>query len=89
LFTGDITDKILENVIDLKGINNIDVLKVPHHGGKNTINSGILSKLNVKKAIISVGDNNYGHPNGDILSLLNDFKIEVFRTDILGNIVVK
>jgi competence protein ComEC len=89
LFTGDITDKILDNVVDLKDIGNIDILKVPHHGGKNTINSDILSKLNVKKAVISVGDNNYGHPNGDILNLLNDFKIEVLRTDILGNIIIK
>lgn len=89
LFTGDITDKILKNIIDLKGISNIDILKVPHHGGKNTVDSSILSKLGVKKAIVSVGDNNYGHPNGDILSLLNSFKIEVLRTDVLGNIIMR
>jgi len=89
LFTGDITDKILEDVIIDKEIDNIDVLKVPHHGGKNTINNDILKILNVKQAVISVGDNNYGHPNEGILEILNKFNISILRTDILGNVLIK
>ena len=89
LFTGDITDKILEDIIIDKEIDNIDVLKVPHHGGKNTINNDILKILNVKRAIISVGDNNYGHPNAGILEILNKLNISILRTDIIGNILIK
>lgn len=89
LFTGDITDKLLANIINDQHVDNIDVLKIPHHGGKNTINESILEKLNPQQAIISVGENYYGHPNQDIIGLLNNFNIEVLRTDLLGNIVIK
>jgi competence protein ComEC len=89
LFTGDITDKILRKVVEQDSISGIDVLKVPHHGGKNTIDSDILSKLNAKTAVISVGTNNYGHPNGDIIKMLEQAKAEVLRTDIFGNIKIK
>lgn len=89
LFTGDITDKILNQVISYWEVKNIDVLKSPHHGGKNTINESILKILNPKQAIISVGENYYGHPNQEMLSLFNNFNIEVLRTDLLGNITVK
>jgi len=86
LFTGDITDKILKGVVESEKLINIDVLKVPHHGGKNTINADILALLNVKQAIISVGSNNYGHPNGDIIKMLESIGAKVLRTDIEGNI---
>jgi competence protein ComEC len=89
LFTGDVTDKILKTVIEQELIKNIDILKVPHHGGKNTINIDILSQLGVKKAIISVGTNNYGHPNSDIIKIIESTKAEVLRTDIFGNIEIR
>ncbi|HRZ29374.1 MAG TPA: hypothetical protein P5052_01085 [Candidatus Paceibacterota bacterium] len=44
---------------------------MPHHGGKNTIDDQILNKINPKQAIISVGENYYGHPNIDIINLLD------------------
>jgi beta-lactamase superfamily II metal-dependent hydrolase len=37
--------------------------------------------LNPKQAIISVGENYYGHPNQATIGLLNNFNIEVLRTD--------
>ncbi len=89
LFTGDITDKILSKIITTQNLANIDVLKVPHHGGKNTIDESILKMLNPKQAIISVGENYYGHPNQATIGLLNNFNIEVLRTDWLGNIIVR
>jgi competence protein ComEC len=87
LFTGDITSKIFEGVLDDVGDFNVDILKTPHHGGKNTINDRILSVVNPKEVVISVGDNSYGHPSLETLDLLEKFKIKVLRTDILGNIV--
>lgn len=89
LFTGDITDKVLNQVIDRWGVKNIDILKSPHHGGKNTINESILKILKPKQAIISVGENYYGHPHQETIDLLNNFNIEVLRTDLLGNIIIK
>ncbi len=89
LFTGDVTAKILEKIVVEGNVGDIDVLKVPHHGAKNTINSKILGLLKAKEAIISVGANNYGHPNSDIIKMLEGFGVKVLRTDISGGIQIK
>lgn len=89
LFTGDITDKILEKVVVNENVGDIDVLKSPHHGGKHTINPNILSLLKAEEAIISVGSNNYGHPNSDVINMLESFGSKVLRTDVIGNIQIK
>ena len=39
-------------------------------------------------AIISVGENNYGHPTEETLSRLKDADVKVFRTDLQGDIIV-
>lgn len=85
LFTGDITAKLLDGVVDkfLKG-QTIDVLKVPHHGAKNTLSDNILNNILVKQAIIEVGKNSYGHPTDFIINLLRDFGISYKRTDLDG-----
>ena len=42
-----------------------------------------------KFAVISVGkDNSYGHPHDEVMSRLRDADVEVYRTDMLGDIVV-
>ncbi len=89
LFTGDITDKIFKDIINNNNMGSIDILKSPHHGGKKTISADILSQLSVKEAIISVGDNSYGHPSFETLNLYDDFNVKVRRTDLEGNIVVE
>lgn len=89
LFTGDITDKIFKNIVNSNNIDNIDILKSPHHGGKKTISADILSQLSVDEAIISVGDNNYGHPSFETLKIYDDFNVKVRRTDIEGSIIVE
>lgn len=61
--------------------NNIEILKVGHHGAKNVINKAFLDRINPKVAIISTGLNNYGHPNGVTLNILQSHKIKVLRTD--------
>ncbi len=59
----------------------IEILKVGHHGAKNVVNKEFLDRINPEVAIISTGINNYGHPNGITLNLLERHKIKVFRTD--------
>lgn len=48
----------------------VEVLKIGHHGAKNVVNKTFLDRINPAIAIISTGINNYGHPNGVTLSLL-------------------
>lgn len=87
LFTGDM-EKDVEETILSKNIQ-VDVLKVGHHGSSTSTSSKFLDKVNPEYAIICVGEgNSYGHPHKEILDRLNKKGIQIYRTDILGTIVV-
>lgn len=91
LLTGDITPEV-SNVLAEKiekdsRYDEIEILKVPHHGSKNGLTEKLLDTVGPEMAIISVGENNrYGHPNNEIIDMLNKRKIEILRTDEIGDI---
>lgn len=58
---------------------NIEVLKVGHHGGFNVVNSSMLEHLKTKVSVISVGPNAFGHPNRATLDILRN--TDIYRTD--------
>jgi competence protein ComEC len=60
---------------------NVEVLKIGHHGAKNVVDRKMLDRLKPQIAVISTGQNNYGHPNGVTLELLRSHKVKTFRTD--------
>ena len=66
-----------------------DVLKVAHHGSKSSSIQEILEKITPKIAVIGVGENNYGHPNKDVLERLQNCGSRVFRTDLMGEIRIE
>lgn len=68
---------------------NIEILKLGHHGAKNVINKASLDKINPKVAIVSTGKNNYGHPNGVTLELLDRYNVKVFRTDYHNSLKIE
>ena len=78
LFTGDAGIPALEKLFNQLP-ENINILKVPHHGASNVLNEKLLKKLAPEYSIISVGQNMYGHPTTQILDLLKDSKL--YRTD--------
>lgn len=86
LFMGD-SSKIVENdVLNKYDLNNIDVLKVGHHGSNTSSCKEFIEKINTKYSVISVGENNrYNHPNKDVLDNLK--KSYVLRTDVNGSIM--
>lgn len=59
----------------------VEVLKVGHHGAKNVVNKEMLDRINPELALISTGLNNYGHPNGVTLDILERHEVKVLRTD--------
>ena len=66
-----------------------DVLKVGHHGGKNSTTQEFLRAVEPKLGIISVGEANaYGHPSSDLLERLEASGVQVLRTDRDGAVHV-
>ena len=88
LFMGDAGVEVEEDLIKKYNLQDIDVLKVGHHGSKTSSSIEFINEINPKYSIISVGKNNrYGHPNKEVLDNLEDSKI--YRTDEDGSIMFK
>lgn len=87
LFMGDssfvVEDYLLENYI----LKDISFLKVGHHGSSTSSTKEFIDTINPKISLISVGQNNYGHPSKEVLNTLRDSKI--YRTDKNGSINCK
>ena len=88
LFMGDAGVDVEEVLIEKYNLQDIDVLKVGHHGSKTSSSKTFIDVINPKYSIISVGENNrYGHPNKEVLNVLENSKI--YRTDKQGSIMIK
>lgn len=87
LLTGD-AGSIVEDKI-AQFAENVNVLKVPHHGSRTGMSSEFLDIVNPKLAVISVGKKNkYGHPAPFTLQLLEEKEIRTLRTDQNGEIEI-
>ena len=86
LFMGDAGVEVEKDITENYYLNNIDILKVGHHGSKTSSNKEFIDIINPKYSIISVGKNNrYGHPNKEVLDNLENSQI--YRTDQEGSII--
>jgi competence protein ComEC len=66
-----------------------DVLKVGHHGSKNSTMPEFLQSVGPEIAIISAGEQNpYGHPSAELLERLRGSGARVLRTDEQGAVRV-
>jgi competence protein ComEC len=99
LFTGDMptkTEQILMRdyllgLYEKQGflLNDIDILKVAHHGSKYTTSEDFLEFIGVETAVISCGkDNEYGHPHEEVLKRLQAVNAECYRTDLHGSLMI-
>lgn len=84
LFMGDAGVEAFKNLdekhLGSKGLpENIEVLKVGHHGAANVVDKSMLKSISPKVSLISTGINNYGHPNKVTLDTLSE--TDIFRTD--------
>lgn len=80
LLMGDASTKIEKEIV--KKINNVDILKVGHHGSNTSSCEEFLAGIEGKIAVISVGENNsYGHPSDEVIERLEKFNYIVLRTD--------
>ena len=81
LLTGDVDIEGINRLVIEDKIPDVDYLKIPHHGSRNNITSGLIEASKPEIAVISVGKNSYGHPHKDVLEILNKYGVQTLRTD--------
>lgn len=86
LIMGDAPKKIEEQIIESNNSLKCDVIKIGHHGSDTSTSENFIGKIHPNEAVISVGKNNYGHPNKSVLEILKKLKIKIRRTDKEGTI---
>ena len=100
LFTADATETTEKEILNMcaenellrERLQDIDCLKVAHHGSKYSSTAEFLDLVRPHSAVISVGiDNEYGHPDSGTIDRLRNYVASenLFRTDISGSIKIK
>ena len=93
LFTGDIEEIAEKRLCELySGTDKLEafVLKVAHHGSKTSSTEEFLELVKPKIALIGVGkNNNFGHPNIDVIERLENMGSKIYRADNCGEIIIR
>lgn len=90
MFNGDAELDVLEEYCETYGnANDVDVLKVGHHGSSNATTDEYINNINPEYAVIQNGWNkNYKHPHKEALQILDNHDVEIYRNDTNGNITL-
>ena len=84
LFMADATKEEEIKLLKEYNYNNLDILKIGHHGSKTSTSDVFLKQISPKISLISVGlKNKYSHPNIETISKLRNYK--TFLTSINGS----
>ncbi|OGY44329.1 MAG: hypothetical protein A2729_06120 [Candidatus Buchananbacteria bacterium RIFCSPHIGHO2_01_FULL_39_14] len=86
IFMGDFEKEelLVKQNLDL----NSEILKNGHHGAADANDYKFIKAVSPIYAVISVGENNrYGHPHPQTLENLNRLNSNIFRTDLIGDII--
>lgn len=87
LFTGDAESQELESMIKTNDFSHVDVLKVGHHGSKESLTENQAAIMQPRIALIGVGAHNrYGHPAAETLNILESIGCRIYRTDTNGQV---
>lgn len=87
LLTGDSETEVCTDIAQY--IDGVNIIKVPHHGGKSSMSETYFNHVNAQIAIASCGANNrYGHPHADIVNAYVERGTTFYRTDQQGAVMV-
>ena len=90
LFTGDVERAGEEGLIKKLKQKSYDVLKVSHHGSKNSTTEMFLRITKPQIGLISAGENNsYGHPHKETLDRLQEYGCKIYQTLERGAITLE
>ena len=84
LVTGDMPDTCERELAGSADLPDIEVLVAGHHGSAGSSCEELLDAVSPELVLISVGENEYGHPADVTLRRFARRGAAVFRTDLLG-----
>lgn len=88
LVLGDMPGYIERQLAARYDLPDIECLVAAHHGSRTSTTDNLLDAVTPEVAVISVGENSYGHPTQEVLDRLTARGIEILRTDQNGNITI-
>jgi len=88
LFCGDAEAETLEKMFAGKTSITYDILKISHHGSKAALSETLAEKIRASIALVSVGENSYGHPNASTIALAKTMGAHVYHTDKQGDVII-
>jgi competence protein ComEC len=89
LFTADVENKVSDELLGLNEIENLNYIKVNHHGSRHGMSQKLLDAVSPQIAVISVSSrNSYGHPSAEIIDMLTKKNVKILRTDELGDVEI-
>lgn len=89
LFTGDAESGTEASMVAVGLIDDVDILKVGHHGSKYSSTASFLNAAQPEIAVYSAGATNpYGHPAPETITRLCDIGATIYGTDVHGTILV-
>jgi len=90
MLTGDAETPVEETLLQdarTTRLLDCDVLKAGHHGSSTSTSEDFLTAVSPDYAIISCAvGNDYGHPHRETVAILEEYGVEMLRTDISGTI---
>ena len=82
LLTGDSEIESEQSMLSAKVLQDIDLLKVGHHGSRTSTSQAFLDVVQPEVGVISAGfDSQYGHPHVEVVNRLNLEGVQIFETD--------
>lgn len=89
LITGDQPKGGERKLMERVELPELELLVAGHHGAQSSTSSELLAATSPEIAVISVGENTYGHPNDETLARLLSSGCVIYRTDEMGTIIFR
>ena len=89
LFTGDISEKVEQKLVQAHPELKVDVLKGPHHGSRFSNSESLIAATQPQAVVFSSGYlNRMKHPHRDTLDRYKSNGVKIYRTDLNGAVQI-
>ncbi|HMK92061.1 MAG TPA: ComEC/Rec2 family competence protein [Thermoleophilia bacterium] len=74
--------------LDPLGVGRCAVAELPHHGSRDGFDDTTIATMQPRVAVVSVGENRFGHPSPEMMSFMAARGVQVLRTDKVGDVTL-